>query len=121
MTLDAYGLRVPVVEHPTGRPNFTRIDVGAVAYWYSYTTLVGVRVAGSPATVRRNVWSTTTGRHLNLIDGGEPDAKRARVDDLRPACALALTERSPTTEAAERDGTNLPTDANRRQRSSETT
>lgn len=49
-----------------------------VSFYYSYNTLVAF---GSPLTgkvVRYNEWSTTTGKHLNWIDGGGV-AKKVRL------------------------------------------
>jgi hypothetical protein len=49
-----------------------------VTLYYSYKTLVGFRVGSNPRVVHQNDWSTTTGKHLNAIDGGE---KKSRVND----------------------------------------
>ena len=45
--------------------------------WFSYSTPVAFQVDGHARVVRQNDWSTTTGKHLNWIDGGN---KRGRVD-----------------------------------------
>src|SRR5581483_3963246 len=50
--------------------------VGSFTFWYSYDTLVAFQVPGHPRIVCENIWSTTTGKHLNSID---PD-KKNRVD-----------------------------------------
>jgi hypothetical protein len=42
--------------------------------------MVAFWVRGHEPVVHTNNWSTTTGRHLNAIDGGGPEAKAARVD-----------------------------------------
>lgn len=81
------------------------VDVGPVTVWFSYRTPVAFQVSGHEAVVHRNDWSTTTGKHLNWIDGGN---KRRRVDgetfqrlwDEQVLPALA-GEESPQ-EAAER-------------------
>lgn len=52
-------------------PNSTIVDLGFLRLWYSYTTLVAFQVSGKPAVVHFNDWSTTTGKHLNAIDGGK--------------------------------------------------
>lgn len=57
-------------------PNETAIDLGVLTIWFSYQTPVAFRVEGEPRVVRVNDWSTTTGKHLNRIDGG---AKRSRI------------------------------------------
>ena len=53
------------------------MDVGPVRVWISYRTPVAFQVDGHSRVVRQNDWSTTTGKHLNWIDGGD---KKSRVD-----------------------------------------
>lgn len=48
-------------------------------FYFSYKTCVAFRANGV-LTVRVNDWSTTTGKHLNWIDGGSKEAKARRVD-----------------------------------------
>lgn len=60
------------VSHPGNRPNFCRVQFGEVTVWFSYQTPIAV---ASPVTnyrtvVRQNDWSSTTGKHLSFIDGG---------------------------------------------------
>lgn len=55
-----------------------RVDVGELTVWFSYKTPVAFRHLGGPKIVRQNDWSTTTGKHLNAIDGGGA-AKKDRV------------------------------------------
>ena len=69
--------------HPTQR-NTPLIGVRlAKAYrdwfelYFSYDTIIAFQEAGREVTVTHNIWSSTTGRHLNEIDGGE---KKDRVD-----------------------------------------
>lgn len=61
-------------------PNFTCVTIGGVSVWFSYTTPIAVL---SPETdgiiVRENDWSTTTGKHLNAIDGGTRADKARRI------------------------------------------
>jgi hypothetical protein len=54
-----------------------RVDIGDLTLWFSYKTLVAFQFTGKGRTVTRNYWSTTTGKHLNWIDGGN---KANRVD-----------------------------------------
>lgn len=54
-----------------------RFDIGGFTLWYSYKTLVAFEVPGHPRVVSENVWTLTTGKHLNMIDGGN---KKNRVD-----------------------------------------
>ncbi len=68
---------IPTIDHPTDRPNFTRVEVAGVWYWFSYSTCVAVSFHdGRGPIVRVNEWGPTTGKHLNYIDGG----KGTRVD-----------------------------------------
>jgi hypothetical protein len=47
---------------------------GLVLY-YSYETIVAFSTAKLGLLVRQNDWSTTTGKHLNWIDGGEKNKR----------------------------------------------
>ena len=60
--------------------NFTCVDLGDLSVWFSYNTPIAFQ-SGTWGTlvVRENVWSTTTGKHLNAIDGGDKKAKARRV------------------------------------------
>lgn len=60
------------------KPNFTKINIGTVTVWFSYDTPIAFRASGE-RVVRENIWSTTTGKHLNYIDGGDKEAKERRV------------------------------------------
>jgi hypothetical protein len=53
------------------------IDFGPVTVWFSYKTPIAFHVEGHSRVVLKNYWSTTTGKHLNAIDGGN---KKGRVD-----------------------------------------
>lgn len=55
------------------------MEFGPVRIYYSYDTIVAFQVDGNKRVVLKNYWSTTTGKHLNWIDGGG-DKKKARVD-----------------------------------------
>ena len=63
-------------------PNFTKFNVGALTLWFSYETPIAFKVDGQPRIVRENIWSTTTGKHLNAIDGGTKEAKAERVSSV---------------------------------------
>lgn len=61
-----YGAHSLKVEFPSG-----------LTLWYSYETIVAFREKyAEPLNVRQNDWGTTTGKHLNWIDGG---AKKSRL------------------------------------------
>lgn len=78
-----YLLPLPTISHPaigsTPQPNFTRVTVGNLSLWFSYETPIGFQVGDGSKVVRRNDWGTTTGRHLNYLDGGSEAAKSARL------------------------------------------
>jgi hypothetical protein len=60
-------------------PNFTKVWVqGSGWVAFSYKTVIAF-ACGGVVTVRQNDWSTTTGKHLNAIDGGSTEAKKARL------------------------------------------
>ncbi|MCK9568552.1 hypothetical protein M0R72_06395 [Candidatus Pacearchaeota archaeon] len=46
-------------------------DGREITYYFSYKTLVAVCVPGVGLRVLKNYWGTTTGKHLNWIDGGQ--------------------------------------------------
>ena len=60
----------------TDQANAMRVDVGDLTLWFSYRTIVAFQAMGKPIVVRQNEWESTTGRHLNAIDGGD---KASRV------------------------------------------
>ena len=41
--------------------------------YFSYQTIVAFRTGGHKMVVAQNIWSNTTGRHLNEIDGGRKE------------------------------------------------
>lgn len=54
-----------------------------IRFYYSYSTLVAFLTPESGLIVHKNDWSTTTGKHLNWIDGGSVEARKRRVDSQR--------------------------------------
>ena len=71
-TIDTYG------RYSSGNygAHCLRVDFDNLTLWYSYSTIIAFRGGGYGRVVRQNDWSTTTGKHLNAIDGGD---KKARV------------------------------------------
>lgn len=59
-------MNAPRIKHIL--PNLCRIDIGKHSFFFSYETCVAVDDVCS-----KNIWSTTTGKHLNII---EPDHDR---------------------------------------------
>ena len=50
-------------------------------FYFSYDTLVAFRSNKTGKRyVRKNVWGTTTGKHLNWIDGGNKENRLDRED-----------------------------------------
>lgn len=54
--------------------------VNGVRVWFSYETPIAVQDRDGSTYVRTNQWGTTTGKHLNRMDGGDTDAKAHRLD-----------------------------------------
>lgn len=52
------------------RVNFRKIEVNRIGFWFSYSTIVAVMENGK-LYVSENRWGTTTGKHLNYLDGGD--------------------------------------------------
>jgi hypothetical protein len=59
-------------------PTSKGITIGNTDLYFSYQTLIAIRKNGR-LFVRENDWSTTTGKHLNAIDGGSYQAKKERL------------------------------------------
>ena len=70
-TIDTYG------RYSSGNygAHCLRVDFDNLTLWYSYNTIVAFRGGEYPLVVRQNDWSTTTGKHLNAIDGGEKSSR----------------------------------------------
>jgi len=49
--------------------NTSKITVNGLTFHFSYTTLVAIEDS-SIRVVHKNIWSRTTAKHLNNIDGG---------------------------------------------------
>lgn len=56
------------------------LDFGPLRVWYSYKTPVAFCVDGHSRIVHWNDWGSTTGKHINAIDGGDKFAKAKRVN-----------------------------------------
>lgn len=52
-------------------------DTDGNRFYFSYETLVAFTTPDGQKIVHQNDWKTTTGKHLNWIDGGD---KKSRVD-----------------------------------------
>ena len=49
----------------------TQVNLDGLTLWFSYKTIVAFQVWHNPTVVHENIWGTTTGGHLNSIDGGD--------------------------------------------------
>ena len=65
-----------------------RFDVGGNSFWFSYKTLVAFQKSVGDCVVHQNVWGTTTGKHLNAIDGGN---KKHRLNAANFEAAFVQT------------------------------
>jgi len=54
--------------------------VNGYQVYYSYNTAVGIRYPNNDLYLSENVWSTTTGRHLTWIDGGNKKGRLKREE-----------------------------------------
>jgi hypothetical protein len=48
-------------------PNFNSVVIGSLKLYFSYKTIIGFTDHGN-IIVCENIWSKTTGKHLNQID-----------------------------------------------------
>ena len=56
-----------------------RVDIGPIRLWFSYQTVIAFQVDGHARVVHQNDWGTTTGKHLNAIDGGDAKSSQGRI------------------------------------------
>lgn len=92
MTTDTNrSIPMPEIAHPTGRPNFTRVDLGALTLYFSYRTCVAFHTPDAGTVVRENKWGPTTGKHLNYLDDGDK-AARLGAGDFARAVGYALDQ-----------------------------
>jgi hypothetical protein len=64
----------------TEAPNFTLVFLPKITLWYSYQTCVAFQQDGHTRRVCENVWSSTTGKHINSIDGGDKKNRLPRAE-----------------------------------------
>jgi len=60
-----------------------------ITLYYSYETVIGLRVGGVLIT-RENIWGATTGRHLNFLDGGDK-ASRLPAEEFKNRLQAVLS------------------------------
>jgi hypothetical protein len=72
-------MKLPTIKHPTNRPNFTVVTLGAAddrEMWlaFSYETCIGfMRPSWKSWILRQNVWGPTTGKHMNALNADHKD------------------------------------------------
>lgn len=60
-------MNIGIEHYAGGNSNAHKVQVGNKTIWFSYTIVIAVRL-GPDLYVSENVWSQTTGKHLNAID-----------------------------------------------------
>lgn len=68
-------------------PTLTYVEVGVLELAFSYTTVIAYRESWGPWIKSENVWSKTTGKHLNEIPGTERTPRAEFVDGLSEVLA----------------------------------
>lgn len=88
---------VPVSVWNYARGNNNRaihVEYLNVTFYMSYDTCVAFKSVLTGLVVHDNIWSNTTGAHLNAIDGGSLLAKTKRVDAKEFALKLNEVEQN---------------------------
>ena len=70
------------------------VDYMNVTFYMSYNTCVAFKSIPTGLVVQHNIWGTTTGAHLNAIDGGSIGDKAKRVNSEEFAAKLTEMEQS---------------------------
>lgn len=66
MTIDLEDIQF-TNENQNSAQNFNSITIGNVQLYFSYSTIVAFRTPFTGLVVSENVWSNTTGKHLNWL------------------------------------------------------
>jgi hypothetical protein len=53
--------------------------IGGLTVYFSYRNVVAFSTLSGTTEVCQNYWGPTTGKHLNAIDGGSKEARKARL------------------------------------------
>lgn len=61
------------------RANLTEVELGEFSIVFSYEEPIAFYTHEGGWTVSENIWSPTTGKHLNEMDGGSKEAKAKRL------------------------------------------
>lgn len=79
------------IDHPTDRPNFAIVKVGSTQLAFSYKTLIGVSLDFGRWIVSENVWSATTGKHLNYLTDKANRVPFQEFEDLTSDIEVRIT------------------------------
>jgi hypothetical protein len=60
--------------------NFVTIHLGKLSIAHSYQTVIAFKDGVNPWRVSENLWGSTTGKHLNAIDGGKKSIRLKRPE-----------------------------------------
>ena len=71
--------------------NCQYMDLGNIELYYSYETIIGYRTNGGGLVLTKNVWGTTTGKHLNWLDRDK--SKRIPYDDFKNRLKSILSDK----------------------------
>jgi len=71
---------LPKLKDYGNSPSTRFLNIGPVTVWFSYETPIAFRVDGGPQRVLDYKGSRTTFRHLNMIDGGNKDARLSQTE-----------------------------------------
>jgi hypothetical protein len=84
-------MKISIGNYGHGQPNCQYVEIESpegndLRVYFSYSTPVAFYHPRTGLVVSENVYGTTTGKHINWIDGGEKEAKAKR----KPANVFAL-------------------------------
>jgi hypothetical protein len=60
--------------------NSLSVSLGTITLYYSYKTIIAYEDIQDGLVVRENDWSTTTGKHLNWLDGGYKEQRKSSAE-----------------------------------------
>ena len=95
--MDKLNTEVPISVWNYARGNNNRaihVEYLNVTFYMSYDTCIAFKSVLTGLVVHDNIWSNTTGAHLNAIDGGSLLAKTKRVDAKEFALKLNEVEQN---------------------------
>lgn len=66
--------------------NLNKVTIGNYIFWFSYETVIAFKEPNKTLCISENVWTRTTGKHLNYIDKFLPrtpyDEFKERLNNL---------------------------------------